>query len=225
MENKWLAEVGRSGFAWKVGIHMKDCWPSLFMDVEGGLHPKQDLFCISPGHVSPPSPSQIEEPMAVSVHAEESCGLWPAVPSLRNRRKIKSGLQEGIKQPHATFGLLLGGVSLGQDRGISLPQGEQGVSPLPPVSRGLGQSSAPWLCRSCCRAWGAGMRSPSWLAGIWAGQELPAVCVMPWAISLASLAQVVTPLSSLCLSQCHWTGLGPGDKQPQGCSMPQFPCL
>lgn len=51
------------------------------------------------------------------------------------------------------------------------------------------------------------------------------MCVMPWAISSASLEQVVTPLSSLCLSQCHWAGVGPGDKQPHGCSMSQFPCL
>lgn len=92
------------------------------------------------------------------------------------------------------------------------------MSPLPLLSSDLGQSLVPM-------AWGAGMRSPSWIAGIWAGQELPALCVMPWAISLASLEQVVTPLCSLCLSQCHWTGVGPGGKQPRGCSVPQFPCL
>lgn len=33
MENRWLVEVGRSGFAWKMEIHVKDCWPLLFMDV------------------------------------------------------------------------------------------------------------------------------------------------------------------------------------------------
>lgn len=41
--------------------------------------------------------------MVVSVQAEESCGLWPAVTSLGTSRKIKSGLQEGIKLPHTTF--------------------------------------------------------------------------------------------------------------------------
>lgn len=66
---------------------------------------------ISPGHVSP---LKSRSP-GVSVHAEEPCGLWPAVPSLGTSRKIKSGLQEGMKQPHTTFGFLLRGVSgLGQ---------------------------------------------------------------------------------------------------------------
>lgn len=62
-----------------------------------GLHPKQSLFCISSWHVSPPSPSQTHEPEAVSVYAEECCGLWVASPRLATSRKIKSGLQEGIK--------------------------------------------------------------------------------------------------------------------------------
>lgn len=43
------------------------------------------------------------------------------------------------------------------------------------------------------------------------------LCVMVWVISSTSLEQVVTPLSSLCLSQ--------GDKWARGCSVPQFPCL
>lgn len=42
-------------------------------------------------------PSQTHEPEAVSVHTEESCGLWVAFPRLGTSRKIKSGLQEGIK--------------------------------------------------------------------------------------------------------------------------------
>lgn len=160
------------------------CW--------GGLHPKQDSFCISPGHISPPSPSQIQEPVAGSVHAEESCGLWSAVPSLGTSRKIKSGLQEGIKRPHTTFGLLLGGVSLGQDRGISLPGGDHGVSPLPPVSGGLGRSLVPVAVQVTLP--GIGSRDEvtfpdSWDLG-WPGA---AVCVMAWAISFASLEQVVTP--------------------------------
>lgn len=75
-ENKWLAEVERSFFAWKVDVPAEVRWLWWFMDFGGGLHPKQDLFCISPGHVSPPSPFRTREPKAVSVHAKEHCGLW-----------------------------------------------------------------------------------------------------------------------------------------------------
>lgn len=92
-----MAEVGKRGFAWKMDIHLRTAGHHVLCML--------DLFCISFSSLPIPNPGA-----HVSVHAEEPCGLWP---SLGTSRKIKSGLQEGIKQPHTTFGLLLGVVSVG----------------------------------------------------------------------------------------------------------------
>lgn len=78
LENKWLAEVGRSLFCLESGCSCRGLMVVVVYGFCRGLHPKQDLFCISPGHVSPPSPFRTREPKAVSVHAEEHCGLWVA---------------------------------------------------------------------------------------------------------------------------------------------------
>lgn len=86
--------------------------------------------------------------------------------------KIKSALQEGIKQPHTTFGVSpwarTGGSPCHDVRGCERPLSSVSLATPWPL----------WLCRSWCQALGAGMRSPfppSRTAGIWVGQELPHV--------------------------------------------------
>lgn len=79
------------------------------------------------------------------------------------------------------FGLPLRSVRLGQGKVLSLPGGDWGVSPLPPVSGGHGQPLAPvavWVT-----VLGVGSRDEVTLpdsAGIRAGQELRCVsCPVP----------------------------------------------
>ena len=64
-ENKWQAEVRRSLFCLESGHPRRGLMAMVVYGCWGGLHPKRDSFCISPGHVSPPSPSQTHKPKAV----------------------------------------------------------------------------------------------------------------------------------------------------------------
>lgn len=108
------------------------------------------------------------------------------------------------------------------------------MSPLPRCPVALASPWPLWLCRSRCWALGAGMKSPSQIAlgfGLAGSCGVCHALALPgWAISFASVEQVVAPLrprstSHICLSQCHWAGLDPDGKQPYGCSVPQFPRL
>lgn len=106
------------------------------------------------------------------------------------------------------------------------------MSPLPLVPGSTSQPLAPitvWVM-----VLGVGMGSPSWGALSSRLARSCSVChalALPgWAISFASLEQVVAPLhprstGHICLSQCHRARVDPDDKQPHGCSVPQFPCL
>jgi len=149
------------------------CW--------GGGLPKQDSFCISPGHVSPPSPSQTHQPKTVSVHAKEPCGLWAAFSRLgwagnQQEDQIRAAGRDKMTSRYIwapAQGCRVGARARG---GVSLPGGGQGVSPLPPVSGGPGQPLVPMAVQVTVLGTGSGdeVTFPD-SAGIWAGQELQCV--------------------------------------------------
>lgn len=201
----------------------------------GGLNTKQDSFCTGPGRVSPPSLPQTLSPRLFLCMPKKPCGLWSAFSRLgwagnQQENQIRAAGRDKMASHH--IWAPAHGCQAGPEQEYLLARRWPGYESSAPGIRWPWPALGPVAVQ--VMVLGTGSRDEVTFpdsAGIWAVWELWCVsCPGPPRMGhFASLEQVVASphphsTSNACLSQCHRAGIDLNDKQPCGCSVPQFPC-